>query len=58
MYGMGHERAGLLRLHHLQVVIDYAKGNLQDIELITLPLKKTSHLGEICGQSDSGALGL
>ena len=56
--GMGHERAGPLRLHYLQVIANYAKGNLQDIELVALRLKKTPRLGEIRGQSDSGPLGL
>ena len=46
---MGSERAGPLRLHHLQVVGYYAKGNLQDIKLIALCLKKTPHLSEIRG---------
>ena len=55
---MGHERAGPLRLHHLQVVVDYTKGNLQDIKLIALARKKTPHLDEIRGQSGSGTLGL
>ena len=55
---MGHEQAGPLCLHHLQVIADYAKGNLQDIELVTLRLKKTPRLGEIHGQSGSSTLGL
>ena len=55
---MDRELAGPLRLNHLQVVVDYAKGNLQDIELVALRLKKTPRVGEIRGQSGSGTLGL
>ena len=58
IYSTGHERAGPLCLHHLQVVADYAEGNLQDIELVALHLKKTPRLGKIHGQSGNGALGL
>ena len=56
--GRGHERAGPLCLHHLQVIADYAKGNLQDIELVALRLKKTPRLSEIHGQFGNGTLGL
>ena len=42
----------------MQVVVDYAKGNLQDIKLIALRLKKAPRLSEIYDQSSSGTLGL
>jgi len=58
VYGTGRERAGPLRLHHLHVVADDAKANLQELELIALRLKNTPRFGEIPGKSDSGALGL
>ena len=46
---MGYERVGPLCLHHLQVIADHAKGNLQDVKLVALCLKETPRTGEICG---------
>ena len=56
--GMGHERAGPLRPHHLKVVVDHSEGGAQDTELVTLRLKIPPCLGEVHGQPDRDALGL
>ena len=56
--GMGYERTGPLRPHHLQVIADHSKGGAQDTELIALHLKVLHHLSKVRGQPDRDALGL
>ena len=56
--GMGHERAGPLRPHHLKVIADHSEGGAQDTELIALHLKIPPCLGEIHGQPGRNAFGL
>ena len=56
--GMGRERAGPLRPHHLKVVVDHSEGGAQDTKLVALRLKIPPCLSEVHDQPSRDALGL